>query len=95
VGAWLEWALLRRRLRGMIGTVGAGGEALARMFGAAALGALAGYAARVACAPLHPSLAAVVVAAAFGAAYLGAAYALGLGEARVLTTGVLRRLVRR
>jgi hypothetical protein len=65
------------------------------MFGAAALAALAGYAVRAVSAPLHPSLAAACVAAAFGAVYLGAALKLGLGEARVLTAGIVRRLGRR
>jgi putative peptidoglycan lipid II flippase len=95
IGAWLEWALLRRRLGALVGAVGAGADALLRMFGAAALGAAVGFAVRLACAGLHPALVAVAVAAAFGLVYLGVARALGLAEARVLVDGALRRLRRR
>jgi putative peptidoglycan lipid II flippase len=94
IGAWLEWALLRRRLRAQIGSVDIGAATLLRMFGAAAVGAGAGYAARLAAAPLHPALAAVCVAAVFGGVYVGCARALGLDEARVVIGGVLRRLRR-
>jgi putative peptidoglycan lipid II flippase len=93
-GAWLEWALLRRRLARRIGAVGAGAGQLARMFAAALAGAAAGYAVQLAMPPLHPSAAAVCVAAGFGGIYIAVAHLLGLGEARLLLDAVLRRLRR-
>jgi putative peptidoglycan lipid II flippase len=92
IGAWLEYALLRGRLARSLGRVDAGGARLARTFAAALAAAAVGYGARVAATGAHPLLAAAVVAAAFGAAYLGVAHALGLEEARGLLDGVARAL---
>jgi len=92
VGAWLEWLLLRRRLRARIGTVGAGAAPLARMFGAAVLAAAAGRGVKLAIGALAPLPAALIVAGVFGVVYLGAAHALGLGEARLLFAAFRRRL---
>jgi putative peptidoglycan lipid II flippase len=94
VGAWVEWALLRRRLKLQLGGVGAGLAPLARMFAAALLAAAAGrgLGAVVSVAPL---LAAALIAGLFGTVYFAAAYLLGLDEARALATTLLRRLRRR
>jgi putative peptidoglycan lipid II flippase len=94
IGAWLEWALLRRTLAKRIGTVGAGGDQLARMFGAALIGAAAGHVVRLAAAGLHPIATAALVVAAFGVVYFGAARALGLSEAEVVLNALLRRVRR-
>jgi putative peptidoglycan lipid II flippase len=94
VGAWLEWALLRARLRARIGAVGAGAANVARMFAAAALAAAAAYGARAALAGFGPLPVALIVAAVFGVAYFAAARALGLAEARVLVAALLRRVRR-
>lgn len=92
IGAWVEWALLRRRLGAALGDVGAGAGALARMLGAAALAAAAGYSARLAGASWPPLGLAMLVAAVFGGAYVTAAYAFGLGESRALLAALLRRV---
>jgi hypothetical protein len=94
VGAWLEWWLLRGRLRSRIGVVGAGGGALARMLGAALLAAAAARLARLGVGGLAPLVVAVVVAAVFGAVYFAAAAAFGIGEVRALADAVRRRLRR-
>jgi putative peptidoglycan lipid II flippase len=91
VGAWLEWALLRRSLGARIGAVGAGAAELVRLFAAAAVAAAAGHGLRLALDGVHPLPLAVLVAAAFGAAYFGTARALGVAEARALVASLLRR----
>jgi putative peptidoglycan lipid II flippase len=94
LGAWLEWALLRRALARRIGAVGAGAGAVFRMFIAALLAAAAGYGLSLACAQLHALITASVVVGGFGVVYFIAARVLGLEEARVLTGTLVRRLRR-
>ena len=95
VGAWLEWALLRRRLERRIGEVGTGGIQLARMFGAALAAAAVGHGVRIAVAGLHPVPMAALVVGAFGVVYFAVARALGLTEARVFVDSILRRVRRK
>jgi hypothetical protein len=94
VGAWVEWALLRRRLGAAIGALGGGAGPYARMLAAAAIGALAG---RIVAAlvPLTPLPVALLAAGVFGLVYLGVAHVLRLGEARTLCSAALSRLRRR
>jgi putative peptidoglycan lipid II flippase len=95
IGAWVEWAWLRRALDARIGRVGAGAEVLARMFAAAvAAGAVAYFANRSLAGP-QPLLAAGFTAAVFGTVYFAVAAALGLEQARALPAALLRRIRRR
>jgi putative peptidoglycan lipid II flippase len=95
VGAWLEWTLLHASLVRRIGGCGAGASRLVRMLVAALAAAVAGYGVRVAAAGIHPLLAAVLVAAAFGTVYLVAARMLGLAEATALGEALARRVRQR
>jgi len=95
LGAWVEWAWLRRRLGLALGAVGAGFGRLARMFAAALVAAAAARGADVWLAVSSPLLTGLLVAAVFGVVYLAAARLLGLDEARTLLGGVLRRVRRR
>ncbi|HEV2148870.1 MAG TPA: murein biosynthesis integral membrane protein MurJ [Longimicrobiaceae bacterium] len=95
VGAWLEWILLRRRLRDRIGPVGAGLGLLTRMFAAALAGAAAGWAVRWALPEVPALLEAALVVPAFAGVYFGVGAALGLGEAGVFLRRVGRVLGRR
>jgi len=94
VGAWLEWALLRRSLSRDLGSVGVGAGALGRLLIAALVGAAAGYASSLPLGDLHPLVTAAVVATVFGCVYLALTFALGVAEARVVLKGLLRRLRR-
>jgi putative peptidoglycan lipid II flippase len=94
VGAWLEWWLLRGRLRAQLGTVGAGAWPLVKLFGAALAAAVAARGVAWLLRELGPLPAAFIVAAVFGVVYYGVARALGLGEADVLLAGLRRRLRR-
>jgi putative peptidoglycan lipid II flippase len=85
LGAWVEWALLKRSLRSKIGSVGAGAGPLMRMFGAALAGAGAGWAVRMLLPEqIHIFLRGVLVLGVFGAVYFGVAAALGLSQAGAL-----------
>jgi putative peptidoglycan lipid II flippase len=94
-GAWLEWVLLRRKLKERIGQVGAGAGALARMFAAAVAGAAAGWAVRWALPEVTPLVEAALVVPAFALVYFGVAAALGLGAAGVFVRRFGRLLGRR
>ncbi|MDQ3389464.1 MAG: hypothetical protein M3483_08175, partial [Gemmatimonadota bacterium] len=90
IGAWVEWILLRNRLRARIGPVGAPLGAVARMAVAALAGAAVGWGIRIVLPPITPLLLAAVVVPAFGAVYFLVGGALGLSEAG----SVLRRMRR-
>jgi putative peptidoglycan lipid II flippase len=94
-GAWLEWTLLYRSLRKRIGDVGAGLSHLARMFAAALIAAVAGYAVKWAIGPMHAIVVAALVLGTFGVVYFGVARLFGLSEAKVVMDSVMRRLRRR
>ena len=90
VGAWVEWALLRRALAARLGGVGAGAGPLVRMFAAAGTASAVAYATSRWLTGDGALLEAAAVAAVFGAVYLASAAALGLEQARAL----LKRLRR-
>jgi putative peptidoglycan lipid II flippase len=79
VGAWLEYALLRRALGGRVGAHGPGTGTLLRMALAASLAAGAGVALQLLLAPAHPIVVALETLLPVGVVYLAAAWALGLG----------------
>jgi len=99
LAAWVEWALLRRKLRGLIGEIGAGAGLLARLGVAAIAGAAAGRASLSlvpATAPgflagYEPVIEAAVAVPAFGVVYFGAAHLLRVDEASRAVRALLRR----
>jgi putative peptidoglycan lipid II flippase len=95
LGAWVEWFLLRRRLRAQLGGIGADVLALARMFLAALIAAAAARWLSLRLTAVNPLPAAAIVGAVYGAAYLGLAALLRLDEARALASGALHRLARK
>ncbi|MEX2571395.1 MAG: murein biosynthesis integral membrane protein MurJ [Gemmatimonadota bacterium] len=95
LAAWLEWDLLRRRLKQRIGAVGARMGQVGRMFLAALLAAGAGWGVRLLVpADWSPIIQAFLVFSAYGLIYFGAGRALNLSEAAGLTSR-LARFVRR
>jgi putative peptidoglycan lipid II flippase len=88
IAAWVEWTLLRRRLKARLGSVGARLSMIARMFGAAATAAALGWGARLLVSPAHPLIEGIATFSVYGVVYFAVAGALGLGEA----TAVLRRI---
>ncbi|MBN1240707.1 MAG: murein biosynthesis integral membrane protein MurJ [Gammaproteobacteria bacterium] len=94
VGAWVEWALLRRRLDAELGRVGIGAGIAARTAAASLIAAGGGLAARAATSNVDPLPAALAVAAVFGVIYVPVARLLGLSEAQVFIDSVRRRVLR-
>jgi len=99
VAGWVEFALLRRALRGRIGSVDLPLGFQLRLWASAVLAALAGLALRFVL-PAGPSFfaqpvpRAILVFALFGTVYLGATLALRIPEA-TFALGRVRRLIRR
>jgi putative peptidoglycan lipid II flippase len=92
IGAWVEWAWLRRALDARVGRVGAGAGALARMFAAALAAGAVAYFTNRSLGGSQPLLAAGVAAAVFGAVYFAVAAAFGLEQASALPAALLRRV---
>jgi putative peptidoglycan lipid II flippase len=84
LAAWLEWFLLRRRLRERIPGIGMGIRYLIKIGLFALLAAAAGWGVRMILPPLHPILTALAVLSAFGAVYLPLTLLTGVGAARAL-----------
>jgi putative peptidoglycan lipid II flippase len=90
IAAWIEWSLLRRRLKAQIGPVGARGSQLARMLAAALAAAAAGWGVRLLVGGLGPIPQAALIFSAFGLVYFAVGSAFHLGEARQVTSRILR-----
>jgi putative peptidoglycan lipid II flippase len=91
IAAWIEWATLRKSLKGKIGVVGAGMPALARMFGAATVSVLVGRGLDYLLPDLGPFVRAMAVLGPTGVTYLAITYAMGLPQARTLVRRATRR----
>jgi putative peptidoglycan lipid II flippase len=98
VAGWVEFFLLRRALNARVGVTGIPARAMARLWGAAALAAAAGWSAKLAVGAVAvrpPALAlAAAVGVSYGAAYLAATAALGEGESAALVARLRRRRAR-
>jgi putative peptidoglycan lipid II flippase len=92
--AWLELALLRRRLRRHGARVRLGGGTLGRLLVAAAAAGLVGAALRPLTDDVAPLLRLVLSGVPTGAAYLLVTTALGVPESAALVRGVARRIRR-
>ena len=90
IAAWVEYSLLRRTLNRRIGETGLPAALAGKLWAAAAAGAAAGWAVKLAIGPHGQIVSAVLILGAFGVVYLAATFALGVDEA----SGTLRRLMR-
>jgi putative peptidoglycan lipid II flippase len=84
IAGWTEFMLLRHSLSKRIGTTGAPASFVARLWGAAALAALAAFGLKQVFATSSHIINAVVVLGTFGVVYLGATVAFKIPEATVL-----------
>ena len=80
LGAWLEFGLLRRQLRGKLDGLAIGGGPLVRMVVAVAVAALVGLGVEWLLPPTGPILGAVGVVGAFGLTYLALTSWLGVSR---------------
>jgi putative peptidoglycan lipid II flippase len=91
--SWIEFALLRRRVRSRLGpSVRVGGGALARQAVALVPAALVGFSVQWVLSDLHPMVVGPAALGAMGLVYVGLAGSLGVDEARSLVATVRRRL---
>jgi putative peptidoglycan lipid II flippase len=72
--------LLRRALNRRVGQTGLQTEYVAKLWTAAALGAAAGWAVKIALPAMHPALVAVVVLGPYGLVFFAATFALKIPE---------------
>ena len=84
LAAGVEYLLLRRALRGRIGSVRSDWGLLARLWMGAVAAVTAGWLVRVSLPPLHPIPGAVLILGVFGGTYLGGTALLGVPQARRL-----------
>ncbi|HEX6590255.1 MAG TPA: murein biosynthesis integral membrane protein MurJ [Longimicrobiales bacterium] len=94
IAGWIEWWLLRRKLRARIGHVGAGAGPLGRMFVAAGVAAVVARGVEWVLPELAPLLEGLIVLPVFGGVYLLVASRLGLDQASALFGRVLGRFRR-
>ena len=90
IAAWVEYSLLRRTLNRRIGETGLPAALAGKLWIAAAAGAAAGWAVKLAIGPHGPIPSAAAILGAYGVVYLAVAFALGVEEA----SGTLRRIMR-
>jgi putative peptidoglycan lipid II flippase len=90
VAGWVEMLMLRRSMNARIGRTGLSATYAARLWAAAALGAAASWAVKLALPPLHPVIVAIAVLAPYGLVYFGVTFAMGIAEAGVLLRNVKR-----
>jgi putative peptidoglycan lipid II flippase len=95
VSSWVEFAMLRRTLNRRIGHTGVPSDSLVRLWGAAFLAALAGWAIRHFLGRHSPILVAVAVLVPYGIIYFATILALGLDEARGFLRSVTGRFANR
>ncbi len=93
LAAWLEYVLLRRAVRQVIGPNQLAGGQLGPVLVAAAIAALVGVLARPLVWDLHPLVGGTVTVGAMAAVYLVAASRLGVSEVRNVLADLRRRLL--
>jgi putative peptidoglycan lipid II flippase len=91
LAGWLEFLLLRRSLARVVGRTVKDPALLARLWGAAAVAALAAWGVLRLVQHQAPIVVFVVVMACYGATYVGITHALGIHEARAFVARMGRR----
>lgn len=91
LAGWVEMFLLRRALRGRIGSTGMPAMYVVSLWAAALTGAAVGWGVKLALPPVHPILQGAAVLLPYGATYFGVALALRVPEAKATLRRALRR----
>jgi len=90
IASWVEFHLLRRTLNRRIGSTGLPGEYLVKVWLAALVGAGVGWTIHHFFGHHSPIFLAVIVLGPYGVIYLGAAWILGISEARAFLGRIIR-----
>jgi putative peptidoglycan lipid II flippase len=80
VAGWVEFTLLRRTLNARIGATGVPAELVAKLWGAAAVGAAAAWGIKLGIGGVHPITAAGLILVPYGLIYFAATYLLRVEE---------------
>ena len=88
---WVEFLLLRRGMNQKIGRSQFPAAYFVRLWGAALIGAAAGWGIKLALHPQQPQVAALVILVPYGAIYLGLTALFGVEQAGALVRRVMRR----
>ena len=93
VAGWVEFTLLRRTLNARIGATGVPAALIARLWGAAAVGAAAAWGIKFGVGVVHPITAAILILVPYGLIYFAVTYLLRVEECSALFArlGRLRR----
>jgi putative peptidoglycan lipid II flippase len=93
VAGWVEFTLLRRTLNARIGATGVPAALIARLWGAAAVGAAAAWGIKFGVGVVHPIAAAIFILVPYGLIYFAVTYLLRVEECSALFArlGRLRR----
>jgi putative peptidoglycan lipid II flippase len=91
LAGWVEMFLLRRALRGRIGSTGMPATYLMSLWAAALTGAAVGWGVKLTLPPVHPVVQGAAVLLPYGATYFGVALALRVPEAKATIRRALRR----
>lgn len=94
IAGWIEFALLRATLNKRIGHTGVPLAFVSKLWIAAAVGAVVGWAIKLVLGPHHPFVVAIAVLIPYGLIYFGITSLLGLPEARALFGRALKILRR-
>lgn len=92
IAGWFEFALLRRTLNKRIGRTGLHKSFIARLWAAAALGAVVGWVIKLSLGQRHPAVVAVLVLLPYGLTYFGLASLMRVAEADEVIRRGLRLL---
>ncbi len=90
VAGWVEFTLLRRTLNARIGATGVPVGLVARLWGAAAVGAAAAWGIKFAIGAVHPITAAILILLPYGLIYFAATYLLRVEECAALFARLAR-----
>lgn len=91
VAGWMEMFLLRASLRARVGPMGPPLGHVVRLWAIAIVSAAVAWAIKIALPAIHPVPLAAIVLGAFGASYMGVAFAVGVPEAASTLRRVLPR----
>lgn len=94
IAGWVEFALLRRALRGRIGSTPLAPDFTLKLWSAAFAAAFFAYLMKLAVGTAHATLLAALCLPLYGALYFSATSFLGIEESRSAVSSVLRRLRR-
>jgi putative peptidoglycan lipid II flippase len=92
IAGWVEFTLLRRALNRRIGQSGLSATYVLKLWLAAIVGTIVGWAFKLLLGPIHPVPLAIVVLGSYGVTYFGVTSALGILESKTVISRILTLL---